>query len=311
MNSKTAKPYKGSLTDKVDLLLGGPKTENNYRILPLSAIALPFYQPRQYFDEASLIDLSSAIATMGILEPLIVRPLTSSNYQLVAGGRRYRAAQKAGLSEVPVIIKDLSDSQALEVSILENLQREDLNPVEETEGILRLLESRLNLSREKVTSLLYRMRNDALTSTSRNVSPNSEEETLKAIFVPLGITWKSFIETRLPLLKLPSEIMAALKEGKIAYTKAVAIAKVSDDDKRENLLNEAIEQNLSLSQIKERIKLIAPKPEEDTSTTPSKSLDLINKRFKKAQLWKDPQKWKKAQGLLKKLEALLEEGEAG
>ena len=103
-----------------------------------------------------------SIKSQGLLSRLIVRRISGTDsYELVAGGRRFRAARKAGLAEVPVIVKKLTDDEALEIAITENLQREDLNPLEETEGILRLLSSRLDIPSIEIPSLLVKMYNDS------------------------------------------------------------------------------------------------------------------------------------------------------
>ena len=91
-------------------------------------------QPRKVFDEAALAELSDSIAKHGVIQPLLVRPISDGGYQLVAGERRWRAARMAGLTEVPVVIKELSDSETVELAMVENLQREDLNPLEEALG---------------------------------------------------------------------------------------------------------------------------------------------------------------------------------
>ncbi|MGD2184329.1 ParB/RepB/Spo0J family partition protein [Lusitaniella coriacea] len=311
MMKKTQKPYKGSLTGKVNVLFGGTDSldppKDTPTTLPVDSILLPDYQPRQYFDETKLTRLAETIARQGIVEPLLVRPKAGNRYELVAGGRRFRAAQMARLSVVPVVVLELSDSDALEVSILENLQREDLNPVEETEGILKLLSARLQRDRAEVQSLLYRMRNEAKGAVSRNVSANPEFEIVSELFSHLGITWKSFVETRLPLLKLPPEIWEALGSGKIEYTKARAIARVKDPQTRADLLEAAIASNLSLSQIKERIKALVPPASKPTPSSPKGQFEATARKLRAAKLWENPKKWKKAQTLLDKLEALLEE----
>ena len=310
---KKEKPYNGSLTNKVDLLFGSsPSNEQvsqSTQEISLSSIILPDYQPRQYFDEDKLNKLAQTIEKHGIIEPLLVRPTSSNNgqkFELVAGGRRYRAAKIAKLTTAPVVILNLSDEEALEIAILENLQREDLNPVEETEGILQLLSSKLELDKSQVESLLHRLHNEVKGKVTRNVSGNSESEVIEEVFSNLGITWKSFVETRLPLLKLPEEILEALKEGKLAYTKAVAISKVKDEGKRQDLLTEAIEESLSLSQIKERIRAIKDS-DSATPVSPRSEFDATTKKLRAAKLWENPKKWKKAKALLDKLEALLEE----
>ena len=91
-------------------------------------------QPRKIFDEKALSELADSISQHGVLQPLVVRPLTNGGYQLVAGERRWRAARIAGLTEVPVIIKELTDEETIEIAMIENLQREDLNPLEEALG---------------------------------------------------------------------------------------------------------------------------------------------------------------------------------
>jgi len=311
MTTKRERPYKTSLTDKVDLLFNSelPVNQITQRI-PLNLIKVSSFQPRAYFDKTKLEELAKTIAIHGILEPLLVRE-REGIYELIAGGRRYKAAEMVGLTEAPVIVLTLTDEQCLEVAILENLQREDLNPIEETEGILKLLESRLKQERKNITSLLYRLRNEHLNASSRNVSPNEEIQVVEKTFEPLGISWKSFVETRLPLLKLPEDILNAIKEGKIEYTKAKAIAKIKPEEKREEFLNQAIEENLSLSQIKERIEALTTDKQDGSSplATPQKEIVDISQRLKKAQLWKkDPKKWRKVQNLLKKVNELLEDG---
>jgi len=135
----------------------------------VTAIRLPPQQPRRYFDPDKLEQLVLSIKEHGILEPLLVRPRPGGEYELVAGERRYRAAQKLGLAEVPVVIRKLTDEEALALSLIENLHREDLNPVEETEGILQLLSLKLNVAVEETISLLYRMQNEAKGKVTQNV----------------------------------------------------------------------------------------------------------------------------------------------
>ena len=98
-------------------------------------------QPRKHFDETALSELAQSIEKHGVIQPLLVRPLPDGGYQLVAGERRWRAARMAGLAEVPVVIRDLSDEDAMALSLIENLQREDLDPIEEAEGYRTLMET--------------------------------------------------------------------------------------------------------------------------------------------------------------------------
>lgn len=114
-------------------------------------------QPRKEFDPAALAELADSIAAVGVIQPLIVRPITGGGYQIVAGERRWRAAQSAGLTEVPVIIRELSDKEVDEIALIENLQREDLNPVEEAEGYRHLM-NEYGMTQEQVASRVGKSR---------------------------------------------------------------------------------------------------------------------------------------------------------
>ena len=125
-------------------------------------------QPRQNFDEEALNELASSIAEHGVLQPIIVRPTPDGGYQLVAGERRWRAARIAGLTEVPVIVKTLTDSEVSVIALIENLQRENLNPMEEAEGIQKLIDD-FDFTQEQAAQKLGKSRS-ALTNTLRLMS---------------------------------------------------------------------------------------------------------------------------------------------
>jgi len=113
--------------------------EGGMRMMPIGMMAPHPTQPRRRFDEAALDELANSIATRGVIQPIVVRPAGNGTYQIVAGERRWRAAQRARLHEVPVIVKEFSDAETLEVAIIENIQRQDLNAIEEAEGYHRLI----------------------------------------------------------------------------------------------------------------------------------------------------------------------------
>ncbi|ELS03443.1 ParB-like partition protein [Xenococcus sp. PCC 7305] len=281
--------------------------------LPLEKIIISQQQPRCYFDPDKLEQLTISVKEHGILEPLLVRPLKDKNYELVAGERRFRAATAASLKEVPVIIKELNDKQALQLALIENLQRDDLNPVEETEGVLRLLTLHLDDRQESPRQLLYQMKNAieknkaAGSEVRDNVIPNCDsesEKTIQSVFESLGQNWYSFTCNRLPLLNLPEDILEALRQGKIAYTKAKAITTVKDETARTELLENAIANSWSLSQIRELITELKPaKQQEQLKTRLATTYKQVNKS---KQLWQDPKKRKKLASLLSQLEKLIE-----
>jgi ParB family chromosome partitioning protein len=304
--SKKDKPFQAL---GVDALFGTSDNESTSQV-PLSAIALSPSQPRRYFDLDKMEQLTASVRTHGILQPLLVRP-KGTGYELVAGERRYRAAQAVGLLEVPVIVKDLSDESARQLALIENLQRDDLNAIEETEGILGLLALTLNQDNEAIVSLLYRMNNEAKGLANQNVLVNEETQQILKVFEDLGtISWESFVSSRLPLLKLPLEIKEVLRNGKIAYTKAIAISKIKDDERRKKLLWEAIEQQWSLSQIKEQILTSEKNIPEDSQNASKEEIvqfGRVSQKLKKAKPWKyDPAKWKKIARWLAKIEDLLD-----
>ncbi len=302
--SKKDQPYTSKLRG-VAALLGEPPVAAA-QVVAISSIHLPQQQPRRYFDPDKLEQLTISVKKLGILEPLLVRLLHPGEYELVAGERRYRAAQKAGLTEIPVVVRELTDEEALQLSLIENLQREDLNPVEETEAILQLLAAQLSSSAEEARALLYRMQNEVKGKVTQNVLGSQEGELVKTMFDSLGLmSWESFVSSRLPLLNLPDEVIEALRQGQIEYTKAQAIARLKDTQARQALLFEAIQENLSLKEILERIRL-QRKPH-----SKPQSLKIIFKetsnRLQKAKFWDNPEKQQALEKLLKEMEALLAE----
>jgi ParB family chromosome partitioning protein len=271
----------------------------------IDKIRLPAQQPRRYFDPEKLSQLVQSVKEHGILQPLLVRAV-GGEYELVAGERRLRAAKEAGLTEVPIITKELSDIQTLQIALLENLQREDLNPVEETEGILELLSIELDVNSGEVISILNQVANAKKRGLELTENVSRQLEIIESVLSGVGrFSAESFRTSRLPLLNLPDDVLEVLRQGKIEYTKARAIAKVKDEGERRELLDKVINENLSLSEIKQLVKELTP-----GKTTPKETLNAkyseIGKRLKNAQVWEDVKKTKKLEKLLSDLEQLLE-----
>jgi len=149
----------------LDALLGGdmdaaPAASNLPSVLPVSQIQAGKYQPRTRMDEVSLSELAASIKTQGIMQPVLVRPLPAGSgtpYEIIAGERRFRAAQMAGLEEIPVLVRDVDDQAAAAMALIENMQREDLNPLEEAQGIQRLI-SDFNFTHEQAAGAVGRSR---------------------------------------------------------------------------------------------------------------------------------------------------------
>jgi ParB family chromosome partitioning protein len=131
-------------------------TTTGVRMLPVSAMAPHPGQPRRHFDEAALYDLAESIAARGLIQPIVVRPHGHS-YQIVAGERRWRAAQRARLHEVPVLVRELTDAETMEIALVENIQREDLNAIEEAEAYSRLI-GEFGHTQEALAKLVHKSR---------------------------------------------------------------------------------------------------------------------------------------------------------
>lgn len=149
----------GGLGKGLDTIFAENETEdsNSSVMLKISEIEPNRSQPRRDFDENSLSDLAQSISQHGLLQPLLVRPLPIGGYQIVAGERRYRACRMAGLTEVPVTIRELSDTETMELALIENLQREDLSPIEEALGYKALIDEH-GFSQEEVATSVGKSR---------------------------------------------------------------------------------------------------------------------------------------------------------
>lgn len=312
MSQRRRKPQPYQIQGVNALLGESSDASSSVQTILLKQITLPKSQPRRYFDPSSMEELIESINQHGILQPLLVRQLATKSYELVAGERRLRAAQAIKLEAIPVFIKQLTDEEAKQASLLENLQREDLNPVEETEGILELLSLRLEADSEAIISLLSKAAHPDRNSVD-NVIHTDDWESIQKIFKSIGrFTPESFRTNRLPLLNLPADILDCLRQGKIAYTKARAISRVKDKGPRAELLKTAISKKLSLNEIKQKIKEL----EQSTSSRDKRQAEKFTKRLsdvsrllKQVSIWKNPQRRKKAEDLLKALEKLAKEQE--
>ena len=230
--------------------------------LPLSALYTQA-QPRRRFERIE--ELAESIRAQGVLQPLLVKPDGDGRrYRVIAGERRLRAAHLAGLTEVPVRILNLTDEEARVVALLENLQREDLNPYEETVGVLELLSEDLAKSRAEVVSLLRRMRKERRGEAGHNVMASPEAQRVEETFKALGrMTWESFVQNRLPLLSLPEDVREALEAGAIPYTAALELKKVKDGAYRAELIRQ-ISEGLSLRELKQLVRRSLLPVQDDT-----------------------------------------------
>ena len=200
-----------------------PSFESDTKIetLPLREVEPDPGQPRKTFDDETLAELSASIAEHGLLQPIAVRPKPSGGYLIVAGERRWRASRMAGLTEVPVIVKDVTDEQAMELALVENLQREDLDPVEEAAGIRELM-TRCDLTQEQAARKLGKSRS-ALANSLRLLSlPETVLELLKGGFITIG---HAKVVLGLPAPELQEEAAQMIADNQLNVRQAEALCK--------------------------------------------------------------------------------------
>lgn len=226
-------PKKKGLGRGLDALFADNAVEE---ISPTSAVKLSVNdiepnknQPRKNFDEDSLAELADSIAQHGVIQPLLVRPMPDGSYQLVAGERRWRAARMAGLFEVPVVIKELSDSETMEMALIENLQREDLNPIEEAEGLQQLMDT-YGLTQEEAANRVGRSR--------------------------------PAVANALRLLALPATVLELTRDGKISAGHARALLAFQDEGQMFQVVELILKKGISVREVERLAKAAAKQPKE-------------------------------------------------
>ena len=221
MNSKIKKGLGRGLSS----LIGETKVENKTNKLSLSDIVPNKYQPRKNFEEENLEDLTNSIKERGVIQPIIVRTskTESSKYEIIAGERRWLAARKAGLHDIPVVVTDVDDLKSLEFAIVENVQRHDLNPLEEAQGYKRLIDE-FSYDQDKVSKFIGKSR--------------------------------SYITNSLRLLNLPEEVLKFVEQKKISSGHAKILVGLEN---ALSIANKIIEKNLSVRQTENFVKIFRKK----------------------------------------------------
>ena len=221
MNSKIKKGLGRGLSS----LIGETNVENKTNKLSLSDIVPNKYQPRKNFEEENLEDLSNSIKERGVIQPIIVRHSNNepSKYEIIAGERRWLAARKAGLHDIPVVVTDVDDLKSLEFAIVENVQRHDLNPLEEAQGYKRLIDE-FSYDQEKVSKFIGKSR--------------------------------SYITNSLRILNLPEEVLRLVEQRKISSGHAKILVGLEN---ALSIANKIIEKNLSVRQTENFVKIFRKK----------------------------------------------------
>ena len=197
------------------LFAEGPDIEANITEVPLAEIQPNRSQPRKDFDEQALAELTESVRNYGVIQPILLNPLPSGGYVIVAGERRFRAAMNAGLFSIPAVIKSMTDQDASEIALVENLQREDLNPIEEATGIKKLIED-YGYTQEQVAEKI---------GSSRPSVTNA-----------------------LRILSLPEDVIQLIQQKELSMGHAKALLSLQDTDLISEIAKEVVERGLSVRQ---------------------------------------------------------------
>jgi ParB family chromosome partitioning protein len=210
-------------------------------------------QPRTRFDETQLEELAQSIKTNGVVQPILVRKTNGGRYQIVAGERRWRAAQRAGLQRIPSVIRDVPDDKMLELALIENIQRQELNAIEEAYAYKRLIET-FNLTQETVAQRVGRDR--------------------------------TFVTNYLRLLRLPEDIQRLVEENKLAMGHARALLGIDDADKQRQIARNIIERSLSVRDTERAVKRVVAGDDSDSTvvTAPTERGSDANTRAAESKL---------------------------
>lgn len=235
-------PKKNGLGRGLGSLLADNSIEENNSIQPVKLDIMDIEpnkeQARKQFDEAALSELADSIAQHGVLQPLLVRPIIGGGYQLIAGERRWRASRIAGLTQVPVIIKELTDDEAAVISLIENLQREDLNPIEEAYGFASLIKD-FDLTQEEAAQRVGKSR--------------------------------PAVANALRLLRLPQEVIDAVREGKLSAGHARALAAIDDEKTAIFAAKTVMEKGLSVRETEKLVKAFTAEKKEKKKKTAARN----------------------------------------
>lgn len=194
--------------------------------LKIDKIVTNSNQPRKYFDNGKMSELKDSIKNSGLLQPITVRKISNGKYEIVAGERRYRACRELGMESIPVIEMNVGDARGYELSVLENIQRENLNPIEEAESYLMLMEV-YGYTQEKLSEKLGKTR--------------------------------SSVSNKMRILKLPASVKEMVKKGKISYGHARTLLSLSDEKKIEEAAKEIINKGYSVRETERRVKVLINK----------------------------------------------------
>ena len=243
MNTKKSRLGRG-----LDALLGengavmGDVAPDKLQQLPVELLQRGQFQPRRQMDKEALDDLANSISKQGVLQPIVARKLSSGDYEIIAGERRWRAAQQAGLDRVPVVVRELSDEDAMVIGLIENLQREDLNPIEEARGMQRLIEE-FTMTHQQVADSVSRSR--------------------------------AAVSNLLRLLSLQSDVSSLLEQGQLDMGHARALLSL-DELMQHKAAQQIIKSGMSVRQAEQLVRRLQEEHANPVSKVKEKDPDIRN-----------------------------------
>ena len=265
-------------------------------------------QARKYFSEEGINNLARTFENDGFHGAINVRPLKSGKYEIVAGERRWLAAKRAGLDKISVISENFSDIEALRFGLAENLLREDLSQLEETEAILQLIEIEHQLSREKIIHTIN-TEGHIRKRTGRNVSTSDTLQKIIDVLDVYSINLQTFRTKHLKVLKWPEELKEAHLKQNLAYTAAIELHKIQDLDQRKELLQQVLNQELSVRDVKKLVKRCLKNVVPTASNTLNSVLHrlrVVSNKVKESKVLSDEIKLSQVETLLEKIESIIE-----
>jgi len=272
-----------------DSLVSKPITQEkniDTRLIEIEKITPASHQPRSFFSQDKLQELANSFKSQGFRGAINVRERKGS-YEIVAGERRYRAAQLAGLKTVRCIVDDYSDEDAYEFALRENLNREDLSKLEEVEGILHLISLKYKITRKEIVKLVQSEGNKV--NREGNVSLSLQMQQIVEVLTKFGIQLETFRSKYLKLLNLPEPLRVAHLKGSLSYNHAIEINKIKDPELRKKILDEALNNKLSVRKVKERVRTTLKSSKQSVgkpiSNTPPQAVLKRWKRLKRADVW--------------------------
>ena len=266
---------RSQLLKKLEQAVGSQSVSEGVEV-PIAQIQRRPYKSRREKDLTAHAELVQSIRDYGFRGSIWVQRLADGTLRLIAGESRLEAAIDAGLKNIKVDIVETDDITAVKLSRIENARRRNLNELDDTKELLYLLSLTLEVSESEVVKLLYQMKNAAEGKATPLLA--KQEQAIHSIFTEVApdISWQSFISVRLRLLNLPEDVLAVYNTGQLAYTKALAIAQIEDENLREQLLELTIQEQWTVETLKHQIKTLQANPQQELAPE-SKSHPVINR----------------------------------